>query len=206
MVRAHEGAEGGGVVNDWTNANPADYLVDEPLAAALVSYYRKRPGSIVDLGCGNGWYVRYLRDAGFDVAGYDANPHTSQMSGGVCHLADLSKTVWLGVWDYALSLEVGEHIQPEREQTFIDNIHYHNLCGAVVSWAVPGQTGIGHVNERPNEYIISEFTRRGYEYNAAESARLREAASLPWFRNTIMVFERPSCNTFTDARTVAVSA
>lgn len=190
----------------WTTANPADYRVDERLAAALASYYGPRGGSIVDLGCGSGFYVRYLSRLGFPCAGFDANPNTPALSGGLCDVADLSQPCWLGVWDWALSLEVGEHIPPEREQAFIDNVHWANLRGAVVSWAIPGQTGVGHVNERPNEYIISEFTRRGYEYNAAESARLREAASLPWFRNTIMVFERPSCNTFTDARTVAVSA
>lgn len=191
----------------WTTADPTDYRVDERLAAGLAAYYGPRRGSMVDLGCGSGYYVRYLADLGFPVKGFDANPNTPQMSGGLCEIADLSHPVWLGMWDWAYSLEVGEHIPPEYEQAFIDNIHIHNLRGAIVSWAVPGQTGIGHVNERPNEYIISEFTRRGYEYNAGESAWLRIAASLPWFKHTIMVFERPErCSTSIDVMTVGMSA
>lgn len=191
----------------WTTADPAEYQVDARLAAGLASYYGPRGGSIVDLGCGSGFYVRYLSGLGFPCAGYDANPNTPALSGGLCQVADLSRRVWLGVWDWALSLEVGEHIPPECEQAFIDNVHRCNRRGAVISWAIPGQTGVGHVNERSNEYIIDQFTRRGYRYDADQSAWLRIAASLPWFKRTIMVFERVEpCNTFTAVQIAEPSA
>ncbi|KAG2487835.1 hypothetical protein HYH03_013552 [Edaphochlamys debaryana] len=65
--------------------------------------------------------------------------------------------------------------------------------GLVLSWAVPGQGGHHHVNERPNEHVVERVTalsRGALRLNASASAALRLASSLPWFRNTVMVFDR----------------
>lgn len=88
-----------------------------------------------------------------------------------------------------MSLEVGEHIWKEGEQAFLDNVRRHAQRGIVLSWAISGQNGgHNHVNEQPNAYIIEQLKIRGCTYDEQASTQLREVATLPWFKNTIMVF------------------
>lgn len=118
--------------------------------------------------------------------GFDGNP----MVKPPCQWADLSEECQLGTWDWVLSLEVGEHIPAEYERVFVENLHRHNRDGIILSWAVPGQGGFGHVNEKPNEDVIEMVCGYGYRHNRAVSTWLREVSTLRWFQNTLMLFER----------------
>lgn len=158
---------------------------DEALAEDLSRLLS--PYSVVDLGCGQGKYVSYLRDRGICCEGFDGNPLTAAAA---CKQADLSVQQELGLWDCVLSLEVGEHIPVEYEDTFLENLDRHNRRGIIMSWAVPDQGGYGHVNERENDYIIEKIGALGYRYFPDTSQRLRSLATKRWFKNTIMVFER----------------
>ena len=90
-----------------------------------------------------------------------------------------------------MSLEVGEHIPKASEQDLLDNVAGTASRGVVLSWAIIGQGGHGHVNCQNNEHIIHELSVRGFSYNATASARLREAVTKArWFTNTLMVFEK----------------
>jgi SAM-dependent methyltransferase len=168
------------------------HFFDARLCAELTSLFLERAAtSVVDLGCGDGSYVLALRGAGLNVDGFDGNPTCSDVTEGVCQNLDLSEEhVFDHPYEWVLSLEVGEHIPAEFEKAFISNLHRNNISGIVVSWAVPGQGGRGHVNERSNSYVRSIFSDLGYLYDAPASDRLRAASSLKWFRNTIMVFVR----------------
>jgi hypothetical protein len=59
----------------------------------------------------------------------------------------------------------------------------------ILSWAIPGQTGNGHVNLRLNEYIINTINNYKFKHNEQLSQRLKKSSKLWWFKNTIMVFE-----------------
>ena len=61
-----------------------------------------------------------------------------------------------------MSLEVGEHIPKEYEDIFINNLHNNNNKGIILSWAILGQGGFGHVNEQNNDYIKSKMSNLGY--------------------------------------------
>lgn len=61
--------------------------------------------------------------------------------------------------------------------------------GIVLSWAIKGQGGYGHVNERSNEYIQNKIEEFDYSYLEDASLLLRSKSSLGWFKNTIMVFK-----------------
>lgn len=86
--------------------------------------------------------------------------------------------------------QVGEHIPATYEHKFLANVNRSNICGAILSWAVPGQLGHGHVNTRTNEYIIERMGAMGYEYDAVAAGEGRAVAHLGWFKNTFMVFRR----------------
>jgi hypothetical protein len=54
---------------------------------------------------------------------------------------------------------VAEHIPPEYESIFIENLISCNRKGIILSWAIPGQGGHGHFNEKPNDYVIDLITK-----------------------------------------------
>lgn len=149
-----------------------------------------------DLGAGAGFYAAFLNRQEIYTSAYDANPLKSACLSGV-HIMDLSeKYDWGSNGDYwaadaTLCLEVGEHIEPEYEATVLDNIANSATKKIIMSWAIPGQGGFGHVNCRENEYIIAQMQARGWKHNPEESDFLRARCSgCDWFKNTIMVFEK----------------
>src|SRR5262245_13716833 len=77
----------------WLTRDPLDpdatHCFDERLANALARFFTAT--SVVDLGCGDGSYTRALRDAEIECRGYDGNPNTPEMSGGLCEVLDLSR-------------------------------------------------------------------------------------------------------------------
>jgi Methyltransferase domain len=147
--------------------------------------------SICDFGCGLGKYVNWLRVQGFECDGFDGNPNTPTLTGGVCRSLNLAKPVQLvKKYDSAICLEVGEHIPKEFESIFLDNLTRHAKDTIVLSWAIPGQEGDGHVNCRPNSYIIYQLWRRGFQFRPWETTSLRTNCFIPWFKNTLMVFSK----------------
>lgn len=155
----------------------------------------KNASSVVDFGCGNGGYSKHLQNKGFDVECYDGNPHTPKNTNYMCKVCDLSEKIELDKkFDFVLSLEVGEHIPKKYEKTFIDNIHRHNKHGIIISWATlnPYQSGIGHVNNQDNKYIIDCFTKLGYTHDLESQNKIKTNIKCKtlWFHESLMVFIR----------------
>lgn len=176
----------------WENPTKEGHAHDSRLAGAILKVLKARKiDTLVDFGCGTGEYARFFRRHGHVVEAYDGNPWTEQLTGGIGQVKDLSQRFnLLKQFGCVMSLEVGEHIPAEFEQTFIDNIVKHSLDGGIIilSWAVPGQDGDGHVNCHTNDYIIQQMQQRGFYLENTLTNQLRKAASLRWFKNTLMVF------------------
>lgn len=154
-------------------------------------FQKEKPIDIVDLGCGKGDYIKYLTNLGYNITGYDGNPNTFELSSGVASTLNLTKkNLGLKVFDWVLSLEVGEHIPKCFEQRYLDNICSVANSGLILSWGVPGQSGYGHVNCRPLSYIIEEMEKRNFRYIEHESLLLRSNVTYDWFKNTLMVFKK----------------
>ena len=180
------------------NLTMAEHLFDSTLGKALIEFFHAEKNKsnnnqfhIVDLGCGKADYVRLFRLNGLSANGYDGNPDTFQLSGGVAKVLNISERYAdFEKADWVMSLEVGEHIPPCFERIVIDNICKNASTGLVISWALPGQLGHGHVNCRTNEYIQKQIESRGFRRDNETELKLRECASLYWFKNTIMVYYR----------------
>jgi hypothetical protein len=181
----------------WTGAN-ADWahFHDKRLCSALGNFFKsEKAESIVDMGCGTGDYVKGLKKQGFACDGFDGNPDTPKLSDGVCKIADLTtKDLQLREdgkkYDWVLSLEVGEHLPKEHEDTFLKNITGHAKDGLVLSWAKKGQGGLGHVNEQDNAYIESKLAELNWkrDFKAEENLRRQTSPHCFWYRDTVMVF------------------
>ena len=161
---------------------------DNPLALALATFFGFGT-SVLDVGCGSGNYVRVLDNCGVECKGVDGNPHTPTLNGLVT-IADVTQPLGLGQFDWVLSLEVGEHIPQHLCDAFLENLHSHCTKGIVLSWAIPGQGGHGHVNERSNEWVRKKIGAMGYTSDLVSEKILRKESTAPWFKDTIMVFRK----------------
>lgn len=168
------------------------YPFDAGLAAGLVNIFTGQ--SVVDFGAGRGKYVRALVHAGIDAIGVDAVPEIETLTQGLVveyDLANIRAELPCPVPDWALCLEVLEHIPAHLLGVALDNLHRHNRRGIVLSWAIPGQGGDGHASERHNSFVIDWLAGLGYLHDQRTQASLRMAVSdLWWFVNSLMVFRK----------------
>lgn len=165
---------------------------DFKLAEYIATTY-KSVDSIADLGCGKGDYCKYLKEFGIPlVHGYEGTLNIKEIAVyDDVMVLDLTKRRWVGIkYELVLSIEVGEHIPEKHEQVFIDNVCEFVSKDLILSWAVPGQGGTGHFNEKTNNYVIAEFVKRGLAFDKEESMNLRKHTSLKWLKNTILKFEK----------------
>lgn len=123
--------------------------------------------------------------------GWDGAANIDEFTGGKIAYVDLSSPVNLGgPFDWVMSLEVGEHIPQSGEKNFLDNLVKHACVGVVLSWAVLGQPGHGHVNCHSNDYIRKEMLSRGLVTDKV-AVKLRAMVDIAHFKNTLMVFRYP---------------
>jgi len=170
--------------------NEAKTHFDCPSLAENIAKLLNPKLPVIDFGCGNGYYLNYLETKGFEeLIAVDGNPTYGKF---LFLTRDLSKPLDLGVKGNVISLEVGEHIPAEYEETFLNTITKHVEDTLILSWAVEGQPGIGHVNCRNNDYIIEQIEKRGLKYNEEQSLLFRAGVCehTPWFNNTLMIFNK----------------
>ena len=172
----------------WLTNDESGHAFDKSLANKLKEIFLNC--DVLDLGCGPGYYTRFLLDNNIQSEGWDGNPNTHIISKGLCNVADLTQIHNFEKKDWVLSLEVGEHIPKEYESIFIQNLINHSKKGIVLSWATPGQPGDGHVNCQSNEYVVDIMRSHNYILDVHSTIQLRKAAELWWFQNTIMVFRK----------------
>jgi hypothetical protein len=175
----------------WTDLQPNDHGHDVGLANWIAAYLPKDE-KVWDLGCGNGAYVRILREAGHLVIGVDGKfPEYPAEIGNFMIEHDLTQPITL-LPGSVMCLEVGEHVPAEYESVLLDNITRLCTRHLVLSWAVRGQGGDGHVNCKDNDEVTTLLEALGFEYLPwrSQEARAAVCGDGPHFRNTVMVFRR----------------
>ena len=172
----------------WETETTRGHVYDKTLSEYLKNFFTEQ--SVYDFGCGPGEYTKHFVDNGIEAVGYDGNPNTPKLSNGLCKVADLTEQHNFGKRDWVMSLEVAEHIPKEGEKAYIENLIKHCNKGIVLSWALPGQPGDGHINCQSNEYVITLMEKHGLLLDSNVSNQLREASTEWWFKNTLMCFRR----------------
>jgi len=124
----------------WRNATARYHVLDDGLIAPLAALFG-RLTTVADFGCGSGLYVDALTEHGISIAGYDGNPATRY------RYADLSLPV-IANCGWVLSLEVGEHIPPEHEQTFIGNPAVWHAVGQAVEVSHQSSSSLSSIRPR----------------------------------------------------------
>lgn len=160
--------------------------------ARWVGDYIPKNTPILDAGCGNGNYLRYLHDRGFsNLLGVEGEIPNVTYFGNIKQ-QDLTEEFTLPYKRDVVCLEVGEHIPEQYLNQFLDNLVNNCLNKIIISWGVPGQDGYSHVSCRHNIWVINEMEKRNMKFIAEDSLKARAVVEERWsyFRNTIMIFKK----------------
>ncbi len=176
----------------WEKETARDHHVFSYRLAEYLAKLLPRDRPVFDFGCGTGAYSKYLRDVGFTDVTAIEGADLEELFETKVEVHDLSEPFNLRRAGSVVSLEVGEHIPGERMQVFLENLARHCSGLIVLTWAVVGQDGIGHVNNRDNYEIIGRVQELGFDFLWRESKEIREKIEkhCAWFSNTIMIFKK----------------
>lgn len=120
---------------------------------------------IFDFGAGVGQYGLAFNSTNnlnglpaIDYLGFDGALNVPEFTKGFIKWADFTVPfvpTLKGPADWVLCLEVGEHIPQKFESILLGNIHNNNICGAILSWGIPGQGGKLSISSSSSYITIS---------------------------------------------------
>lgn len=178
----------------WNQDEADQYHAFDYFLARWIGRYLPKDERLADLGCGKGTYLSYFDDIGFHKTMGVEGTQLSDFESGYVLVHDLTQPLKLPYKSNILCLEVAEHIPEEYLPVFMDNLVSNMDAGhkLILSWAIPGQEGIGHVSCRPNWEVIQEMEKRGlkYDHESTLFARANTSNHCAYFRDTLMIFHK----------------
>lgn len=183
--------EAGGWCRNSSKEDGGQHMTDMHLVKALSQFLKGK--TVGSFGDGPGAYKREIKKLNevklYDA--YDGAPFCEETSGGLVKFMDLTVPQYgIPMYDWIISLEVAEHIPKDYETIYIDNIVRHSREGIIISWAVPGQGGLAHINNRPLSYVIDLMGFHGFKHDNTTSQKLKYSSSFAWLRDNVNVFRK----------------
>ena len=186
----------------WTSDDTESIHVHDPrLANWILNYLQNdKDKQLIDFGCGMGDYLKKLHNNGFsNLHGFEGEVRKG--SPNFVDSWDLTNPIKnYKNYDHlkknaynSICLEVGEHIPKQYESIFLDNITSLTTNKIILSWAIIGQLGDGHVNCMNNDEVILKMDELGFKYLEDDSISARNSVSpaiASWFLKTIMIFQK----------------
>jgi SAM-dependent methyltransferase len=151
------------------------------------------PKSVIELGCGRGAWLKVFEENGVNrVQGIDGSwidQSKLLIDSSKFKIADLSQPFRIDrQFDLALCLEVVEHLPSEAGESLIAQLT--RIAPLVLfSAAIPGQGGVGHLNEQWPRYWVSVFSRHGYcKLDPIRRHIIQDSRVEWWYRQNILLF------------------
>lgn len=119
--------------------------------------------SIVEFGCGGGWFAKEFYDRGYNIFGYEGSGSGIRKCAmrrflNVSQKDFRNRIAANSKYQIALCTEVAGHIEPPFSSMLVHNLVTH---ADIIWWSseVPGQNRphLHHPNEQPYEYWINIF-------------------------------------------------
>uniref|UniRef100_A0A0B7BJG3 Methyltransferase type 11 domain-containing protein n=1 Tax=Arion vulgaris TaxID=1028688 RepID=A0A0B7BJG3_9EUPU len=190
-------SENGGWCSDASSPESKAHMWDQGFSTALSKFLAGK--EVASFGDGPGQYKKHLDSLGQVkiYTAYDGAPYCETVTKGTVKFLDLTAPQYgLPAYDWVVSVEVGEHIPAKFEDIYLDNLARHAREGLVLSWAVPGQGGLSHVNNKALVDVIAQLNKRGFEIDKTGSEPLRQASSFSWLKGNIYTYKRVDPKTF----------
>jgi len=147
------------------------------------------PQTVIDVGCGAGWWAKEFERHGCDVRAIDGGWHGEHQLGErfIPHnLADPLPA--LGKFDAVVCLEVAEHLRPARARSFIKDLCDLTTGYVIFSAAIPGQGGTGHLNEQWPGYWTRLFAENGFAVNGDFRFGIWDDDRIEnWYRQNLLI-------------------
>ncbi|MDV3249968.1 class I SAM-dependent methyltransferase [Devosia sp. BK] len=179
-----------------TSLYPADFYADRRTHTAHAASRifgslpkgLKRDG-VADIGCGTGTFLAasgasyrfgmegdWVRPEMLDDPGIDFRGH------------NLEQPFSGPKVDLVLSLEVAEHLAPSRAESFVADLAA--MAPAVLfSAAIPGQGGVGHVNEQWPSFWAGLFAAHGLKPHDVIRDQIWTDDAIPaWYRQNVILW------------------
>jgi len=161
--------------------------------------------SVVDFGCASGFYLEGFLKGGSSVRGFEylydnAKSFMDKSVIDFIQYGNVMNRIDCGKFDCAISIEVAEHILPEKSAQFLDNLVNASNKLIMMTAATPGQKGTGHINEREREFWVNELKSRGFVWSEDDIQLAKECFDklnirnkyMSLIRKQIMVFRKDS--------------
>jgi len=166
-----------------------------PIVSSLIKEYN--PGSVADLGCGDGIYIEEFLCKGIDVFGFD----NSREGINRCKIRGINVKKFNIVkdeiggrkkFDIAICFEVAEHIPAIHSEKIVR--HLSKLSDIVIFTAAPpGQGGDNHINEQSKSFWIEKFKEYEYIFDVQNTEDLannwRGSGVVNYMYNNLMIFK-----------------
>ncbi|BFZ17690.1 hypothetical protein BsWGS_20729 [Bradybaena similaris] len=190
-------SENGGWCGNTSSSTSLEHVWDEPFSKAMSTFLEGK--CVASFGEGPGLYKKHMDSLGqvANYTAYDGAPLSENITNGLVMFLDLTAPQYgLPVYDWVISVEVGEHIPAKYEDVYLDNLVRHAKEGIILSWAVPGQKGLSHVNNKPPEEVLAQMVKRGFTIDKEHGEQLRNAATSEWLRRNVNVYRRQNVDSF----------
>lgn len=182
----------------WVNNQFGKYNFDKELCDAFCLFFELMEIiSIIDLGCGPGWYVNEFINAGFDAVGIDGNPYTEALTSLIfqsenkCSCYDLTKQLRIDdKYDLVFCLNVIEFIPEKLEQAFLSNIAQYCNKYVIISWSEKMGQEQFQYNYKNSDYVKRKFSELGFVENIPVKNYLRHISEQSNIQNSLYVFQR----------------
>ncbi|MDQ3761804.1 MAG: class I SAM-dependent methyltransferase [Actinomycetota bacterium] len=162
------------------------------------------PESVIDVGCGTGaWAAAFARHGARVAHGVDGSwvPRERLLiPPGDFYVADIAGTDPLAGlthrahYDLAVCLEVAEHLRCDQAATLIGNLVA--LAPVVLfSAAIPGQGGVGHINEQWLDHWQALFDQHDYQlFDIVRAVLWDDERVEAWYIQNIVLFAGPDAD------------
>jgi 2-polyprenyl-3-methyl-5-hydroxy-6-metoxy-1,4-benzoquinol methylase len=191
---------------EWLVYNPILFLyffgrsyADAPGVVRTIESVFPDAHRCLDVGAGSGCFAARM-GYNHDVVACEYNSLgrlITRLQGIVSHPFDLAKPfpspAVEGQFDLVYCFEVAEHLPEHLGVNLVTFIASH---GDVVlfSAAIPGQGGMGHINEQPPSYWVQRFTSIGMVFDESSTNLVRDAFAAEnvaaWFSTNAIVMRR----------------
>jgi SAM-dependent methyltransferase len=156
------------------------------------------PSSVVDVGCGTGVLLECLQAQGVQVKGLEY----AEAALKFCQMRGLDVIKFnvesdqppreIGNADVVVSMEVGQQLRENSTDRYVDLL-CHTADIVIFSSGTPGQGDRDPRNEKPHQYWIEKFEKRGYQFEEALSLKWRKEweaqTTAPWFYRNVLIFK-----------------